>query len=153
MDKTEHEFSLTTRAKLIMLAILLIFGVPILYAAWLQFQSQKPLIGGLMIGLFILFILVLFVATGYKIKISDSTLHRESLLGSTTLRFTEIDGSHFGSSWTNFYVQSGPNKIFVTQDFEDHENIIRHILNNVRSDRGLKDIELTGKADLIEQYT
>jgi len=35
MDKTEHEFSLTTRAKLIMLAILLIFGVPILYAAWL----------------------------------------------------------------------------------------------------------------------
>lgn len=153
MGTTEHEFSLTTRAKFITLAILFIFGGPILYAAWLQFQTQEPLMGALMVGLFFLFVLVLFVATGYKIKIGDAMLKRESLLNSTSLKFNEIEAIHFGSSWTNFHVQSRSDKIFVTKDFEDHEDIIQHILNNVKSTGKLEEIDLIGKSETIERYT
>lgn len=153
MGNTEHEFSLTARAKLTTVAILLIFGVPILYASYLQFQSQQPLMGALMIGLFILFILLLLIATGYKITIAESSLYRRSLLSSDSVDFQDIDAINFGSSWSNFHVQSDGTKIFITKDFENHEQIIHHILDKVRRVQNMENVRLIGETELIEQYT
>lgn len=153
MRNTEHEFSLTNRAKLTTAGIVLLFGLPILYASFLQFQSREPLMGILMIALFILFIIVLTMATGYKIKIADTTLYRESLLGSNSVKFSDIEAINFGSSWTNFHVQSDGTKIFVTKDFENHEQIIRHILDKIESAQKMEEINLVGEAEMIEQYT
>ena len=153
MDNTEQEFSLTARAKLTTVGILLIFGVPILYASYLQFQSQQPLMGALMIGLFILFILLLVIATGHKIKIADASLYRESLLSSNSVDFHDIEAINFGSSWSNFHVQSNGTKIFITKDFENHEQIIHHILEKVRRVQNIEDVKLIGETELIEQYT
>lgn len=153
MDKKTQEFALTLRAKLVMGAVVAVFGAPMLYAAYLKYQEQDMLMATSMVVLFVLFIIVLFIATGFKIKITDSSLHREALFTPTVVDFNDIEAIHFGSTWSNFHVQSNGTKIFVTKDFEDYETIIQHVIDKVKGVKNLDDLTLSGESETIDRYT
>lgn len=142
-----QEYPLTRRAKLSLAGILLGLGLPILYAAYLQFQGREPLMGSLMIFLFVLFVLVLLVATGSKITLTDSSLERKAVLSSDQIDFKDIKAIHYGSPWSNFHVETDDTKIFVTKDFEQHEEIIQNVVTNVKNLRDTTEITFTGEAE------
>ncbi|MDZ7682837.1 MAG: hypothetical protein U5J63_14250 [Fodinibius sp.] len=152
MERRKMEFTLSLKAKLILGGIIVLFGGPILYAAVLQFQSQHLLMGALMVLLFVLFVLVLLVATGYKITITDQSLRRQSLFGATEIAFEQVNNLHLGSSWTNFYVAGNGTKIFVTSDFEQYHDIIRQVIQQLKRQQSLDTIDLTGNQQSVERY-
>lgn len=153
MDRQTEEFGLTNRAKAIMIGVLMVFGIPILYASYLQFQGHKPLMGGLMIGLFLLFVLVLLIATGYKIELTDSSLRRQGFFTLNAVDFDEIEAIHFGSSWSNFHIEADGHKIFITNDFENYEQIIHKIIARLKTMGNFDDVSLSGDASKVDQFT
>ena len=152
MEEGIKEYRLTPKAKGIMCGILVLFGGPILYAAWLQFERQSPLMGALMLLLFMLFVLVLLVATGYCIRVTDKSLQRVSPFGVTEIDFEEVDQLHFGSGWTNFYVSANGTKIFISSDFKNPEECMRNIVEQIDRQRGLDGVSMSGKQENLEQF-
>ena len=152
MEEGIKEYRLTPKAKGIMCGILVLFGGPILYAAWLQFERQSPLMGALMLLLFMLFVLVLLIATGYSIRITDKSLQRLSPFGATEIAFEDVDTLHFGSGWTNFYVAGNGTKIFVSPDFKDRKECMRNIVEQIDRQRGLDGVSMSGKQEELELF-
>jgi hypothetical protein len=152
MEDGIKEYSLTSRAKLITWGLLVLFGGPMLYAAWLQFEQQEPLMGGLMLLLLMLFAVVLLVATGYCIRITETSLQRLSPFGTTEIAFEDVDNLHFGSGWTNFHVSANGTKIFVSSDFKNREECMRNIVDQIDRQRGLDGVSMSGKQENLEQF-
>ncbi len=127
-------------------------GGPMLYAAYLNYNVGEILFSALMAILFLLWAVVIIVAVGYKIKLTDTSLHRQGLISPSIIDFTDVKAIHFGSTWSNFYVESEDKKIFFGKDFNNYEHILQGIVNEVSEVKDLEEVDLLGDPDNIEEY-
>ncbi len=105
-----------------------------------------------MITLFLLWAGVIVIAIGFKIKLTDSSLHRQGLISPNIIDFKDIKAIHFGSTWSNFYVESDNKKIFFGKDFDDHEDLLQSIVDEVRAVKSLEEVKLLGDPENIEEF-
>ncbi len=127
-------------------------GIPMLYAAYLNFQVQEVLFGSLMVGLFIAWSLVILMVLGFKIKITDATIQREGLFSTTAINFSDVDTIHFGNTWSDFHLQADDSKLFISKDFIDREAIIQSVIDRIRNTGNLEEIDFTGKSENIKKF-
>jgi len=129
-----------------------LIGIPMLYAAYLNFQVQEMLFGSLMVGLFVAWNLVILMVLGFKIKISDATIKREGIISATAINFADVDAIHFGNTWSDFHLQADDTKLFISKDFIDHEALIQSVIDRIRNAQNFDDIELMGESENIEKF-
>lgn len=123
-----------------------------LYAAYLNYQAQGPFFASLMVLLFVTWAVVILMAIGFKIKLTDSSIHREGLVSPSIIDFADVDAIHFGSTWSNFYVEADDTKIHFGKDFENYDNILRGVVNKVKSVKNIEEVRFMGDSENIEQY-
>ena len=153
MSKTTKEFSLRTRSKLTMLGLFSIVGGPMLYAAYLNYNVGELLFAGLMVILFFLWAVVIIVANGYKIKLTETGIHRQGLITPSIINFADITAINFGSTWSNFYIASDDKKIYFGKDFEHYDQILCEVVNNVRTHNDLAKVDFLGDPENIQEFT
>lgn len=153
MDQQNQEFGLRFRSKLSILFLFAFVGIPMLYTAYLGYQAQELFLALLMVVLFLTWAIVIMIAIGFKIIITDSSIQREGLFSPNTIEFSEIDAIHFGSTWSNFYIEGRDKKIYFGKDFENYEDIFRSIIERVRSNQSLEEITFRGDPENIEKHT
>lgn len=152
MVEEAEEFTIKTRSKIVIGLLFALVGFPMLYAGYLNFQLQELVFGFLMVGLFIAWGLVILLVTSFKIKLTDSAISREGIFSPSVLEFDEIEAIHFGSTWSDFHLESNGKKIFISKDFENHEDIIHRIIGKIRSVRTLEDVKFKGESEKIKKY-
>lgn len=152
VDEAE-EFTLKLRSKIVIYLLFTLVGFPMLYAAYLNFQGQELVVGSLMVALFIAWSLVILLVMGFKIKLTDSSISRVGIFSPCVLEFDEIETIHFGSTWSDFHIESNGTKIFISKDFENHEDIIHRIIDKIKNVRTLEDVEFKGEDEKIKKYT
>ena len=152
MEQEVKEFSLRAKSKLGMFFLFSLVGGPMLYAAYLNYNVGEILFSALMITLFLLWAGVIVIAVGFKIKLTDSSLHRQGLISPNIIDFKDIKAIHFGSTWSNFYVESDDKKIFFGKDFDDHEDLLQSIVDEVRAVKSLEEVKLLGDTENIEEF-
>lgn len=106
----------------------------------------------LMIVLFLLWGAVIFVATVYKIQITDSFMQRIGFLSPLILNFSEINAIHFGSTFSSFYIQAGDSKSYLAKNYENYEDLIRSVIEKVKVVGNIDEVQISGKQKLIDQY-
>ncbi len=152
MDQEVKEFSLRTKSKWGMFFLFSLVGGPMLYAAHLSYNVGELFFAILMVILFLTWAIVILIAIGFKIKLTDTSLHRQGLISPSIIDFTDIKAIHFGSKWSNFYVQSDDKKIFFGKDFDHYEDLLQEIVHEVQAVKDLEEIELLGDPENIEEY-
>lgn len=152
MEQDVKEFSLRAKSKWGMFFLFSLVGGPMLYAAYLNYNVGESLFAALMVALFLLWAVVIVIAIGFKIKLTDTSLHRQGLISPSIIDFTDIKAIHFGSTWSNFYVESDDKKIFFGKDFNDYEHILKGIVKEVREVKDLEEVDLLGDPENIEEY-
>ncbi|MDZ7659041.1 hypothetical protein [Fodinibius sp.] len=152
MEQEEKEFSLRAKSKWGMFFLFSLVGGPMLYAAYLNYNVGETLFAVLMVILFLLWAVVIVIAVGYKIKLTDTSLHRQGLISPSIIDFKDIKAINFGSTWSNFYVESDDKKIFFGKDFNNYETILQGIVDEVREVKDLEEVELLGDPENIEEY-
>jgi len=153
MKQSNQEFGIRLRSKIGILFLLLFVGIPMLYAAYKNFQVQKIVMGSLMVALFLSWAAVITVAFNFRIELSDNSIQRDGIFSPKVVDFADIEAIHFGTMWSNFYVKSGETKLYVSKDFKDYDDIIHYIVDRVQASKELNAVELTGKTEHIEEYT
>jgi len=152
MEQEVQAYSLRPKSKWGMVFLFSLVGGPMLYAAYLNYNVGEILFSVLMAILFLLWAVVIIVAVGYKIKLTDTSLHRQGLISPSIIDFTDVKAIHFGSTWSNFYVESEDKKIFFGKDFNNYEHILQGIVNEVSEVKDLEEVDLLGDPDNIEEY-
>ncbi len=152
MEQEVKEFSLRAKSKWGMVFLFSLVGGPMLYAAYLNYNVGETLFAVLMAILFLLWAVVIVIAVGYKIKLTDTSLHRQGLISPNVIDFTDVKAIHFGSTWSNFYVESDDKKIFFGKDFNNYENILQGIVDKVGAVKDLEEVKFMGDPDNIEEY-
>lgn len=153
MDQQTQEFGLRLRSKVAILFLFSFVGGPMLYAAYLNYQVDEVLFAALMVLLFLAWGVVILMAIGFKIKLTDSAIHREGLISPSIIAFGDIDAIHFGSTWSNFYVESDEEKIYFGKDFENYEDILHTLVDNVRKTKNIADVRFLGDDENIAEFT
>lgn len=154
MVRDEKEFSLNTRSKIGMVFLFLLVGGPMLYAAYLNYTVHELLYAVLMVVLFLLWAVVIIAATGYKIKLTDTSIHRQGFISPSIIDFKDITAIHFGSTWSNFYIQSEDDtKIYFGKDFKDFDEILRNVVKQVHHTKDLTSVDFLGDPENIQEYT
>lgn len=153
MGKNIKEFPLRTRSKFMMVGLFSFVGGPMLYAAYLNYNVGELLFAGLMVLLFLLWAVVIIVANGYKIKLTETAIHRQGLISPSIINFADVKAINFGSTWSNFYIASEDKKIYFGKDFKDYDHILREIVNNVRTIRDIAEVDFLGDPENIQEYT
>lgn len=153
MGQEAEEFTIKTRSKIVICLLFALVGFPMLYAGYLNFQVDDHIIGFLMVGLFIAWGLIILMIMGFKIKLTDNAISREGFFSPSVLEFDEIETIYFGSVWSDFHLEANDTKIFISKDFENHEDIIHRILDKIKSVRTLDDVEFKGESEKIKKYT
>lgn len=152
MGQEIKEFSLRTRSKFLMVFLFLFVGIPMTYAAYLNYTVGELLFSGLMVLLFLLWAVVIVIANGYKIKLTENSIHRQGLISPSIIDFKDIQAIHFGSTWSNFYVESDDKKVYFGKDFDNYEQILQGLVDEVRTVKNLEDVRLLGDAENIEPF-
>lgn len=152
MGEEVKEFSLRTRSKFAMGFLFLFVGTPMLYAAYLNFTVGELLFSGLMVFLFLTWAVVLVIAIGYKIKLTESSIHRQGLISPSIIDFKDIQAIHFGSTWSNFYVESEDKKIYFGKDFDNYEEILRNLVEEVHAIKNFEEVRLLGDQENINEF-
>ncbi|NGP88828.1 hypothetical protein [Fodinibius halophilus] len=147
------EHSLTSRSKFGLLFLFAFIGSPILYASYLNFQIDETMIGAMLIVLFVCWALVILLLTGFKIKISDTAIEREGLIEPSVIEYSDVEAIHFGSTWSDFHLEAGDTKLFISEGFENQEDIIQNVVSKIRSVKSFDSIECTGTSEEIEKFT
>lgn len=152
MGKENQEYSFKLRAKLLIYFLFAFVGIPMLYAAYLNFEIGETMTGILTLGLFLSWVMVIFAIAIYKIQITDSSIRQVKFFTSKDLSFSEIEFIHFGSTFSSFYIQTGNSKLHLSKDLKHYEDIIHQVLDRIKSVKNIKEVEFSGKQELIEQY-
>ncbi|WP_138431029.1 hypothetical protein [Fodinibius saliphilus] len=153
MENNISEHSLTFRSKLGLLFLFAFIGSPMLYASYLNFQIDEAMIGIMLIALFLCWVLVILLLTGFKIKVTDTTIEREGLIEPSTINYSDVETIHFGSTWSDFHLKAGDTKLFISDGFEDQENIIQNVIKNIHGVKEFDKIEFSGTTEEIKKYT
>lgn len=153
MDQETQEYQLRLRSKLAILFLFSFVGGPMLYAAYLNYQVEEILFASLMVLLFLAWVVVILMAVGFKIKLTDSSIHREGLISPSIIEFSDVDAIHFGSTWSNFYIESDEQKIYFGKDFENYEHILHTIVQKVRQTKSIDDVQFLGNDENIAEFT
>lgn len=153
MDKQVQEFGLRLRSKLSIVFLFTFVGGPMLYAAYLNLETQGLFFASLMVLLFLTWAVVILIAIGFKIKLTDSSIHREGLISPSIIEFSDVETIHFGSTWSNFYVETDDKKIYFGKDFEGYDNILRGIVEKVSKTKDLETVKFMGDPENIDEYT
>jgi hypothetical protein len=153
MDQQTQEFELRFRSKLAIFFLFTLVGGPMLYAAYLNYQVEEVLFAVLMVMLFLAWAVVILMAIGFKIKLTDSSIHREGLISPSIIEFSDVDAIHFGSTWSNFYIESDDQKIYFGKDFENYENILHTIVDKVSKTKDIDNVRFLGDDGNIETFT
>lgn len=152
MTQEVKEFSLRTKSKIMMGFLFLFVGLPMLYAAYLNYNVGEMLFAALMVILFLTWAIVILVAVGFKIKLTGTSLHRQGLVSPSIIDFKDIKAIHFGSTWSNFYVESDEKKIYFGKDFNNYDEILQQIVAEVQEVKDFEEVELLGDPESIEEY-
>lgn len=152
MEENTQEFRLRLRSKILIGFLFAFVGIPMLYAAVLNVQVQQVIMGTVMIMLFMIWALVILKATGYTIKLTDEEIKKEGLFAPSNLSFGEVEEINFGSTFSSFYLQSGEDKLYVSNDFSNYKELIQGIIDKVKRRKSLEEITLSGNSDDIEEY-
>lgn len=154
MSQNVKEFSLRTRSKFAMFALFMLVGGPMLYAAYLNYNVGEIFFSILMVILFLIWAIIIIIAVGFKIKLTENALHRQGLISPSIIDYSDIKAIHFGSTWSNFYVESeNEQKIFFGKDFQDYEQILREIVTNVQAHKDIAEVEFLGDPENINEFT
>lgn len=65
----------------------------------------------------------------------------------------EVDAIHFGSRWSNFYIESDDKKIYFGKDLENYKTILLTIVDNVRNAQNIEDVSFLGDSENIDAIT
>lgn len=152
MDQEVKEFSLRTKSKWGMAFLFSLVGGPMLYAAYLNYNVGETLFAVLMVILFLLWAVVIVIAIGFKIRVTNSSLHRQGLISPSIIDFADVKAIHFGSTWSNFYVESDNKKIFFGKDFNNYEDLLQCIVGEVRAAKDLEEVDLLGDPENIKEF-
>lgn len=153
MEQEVKEFSLRTKSKWGMFFLFSLVGGPMLYAAYLNYNVGETLFAVLMVILFLLWAGVIIIAVGFKIKLTDTSIHRQGLISPSIIDFADIKSIHFGSTLSNFYVESDDKKIHFGKDFGDHEKLLNNIVAHVNRVKDIDKVKFLGDAENIQKYT
>ncbi|WP_445663966.1 hypothetical protein [Fodinibius sp. AD559] len=153
MEQEVKEFSLRTKSKWGMFFLFSLVGGPMLYAAYLNYNVGETLFAVLMVILFLLWAGVIIIAVGFKIKLTDTSIHRQGLISPSIIDFADIKSIHFGSTLSNFYVESDDKKIHFGKDFDDHEKLLNNIVAHVNRVKDIDKVKFLGDAENIQKYT
>lgn len=153
MSQHDEVFELRLQSKLSILFLFAFVGGPMMYGAYLSLQVEELFYAALMVLLFLIWAVVILIAIGFKIRLTDSSLYREGLFSPSIIKFDEVDAIHFGSTWSNFYVEADEKKIYFGKDFENYEQILQRIVSKVKSAKDLDAVRFMGDAENIEAYT
>lgn len=152
MKQQTKEFTLRRQSKFGMLFLFLFVGSPMLYASYLNYNAGETLFAILMVALFVLWAVVLLIAIGFKIKLTDTSIHRQGLLSPSIIEFKDIEAIHFGSTWSNFYIESDKRKIYFGKDFENFDDILCSTVKKVRTVKNINQVKFMGDPDNIARY-
>lgn len=152
MDQQMTEFSLRMRSKLGMMFLFTLVGGPMLYAAYLNYSVGEVFFAVLMVILFLTWAIVILIAIGFKIKLTDTSLHRQGLVSPSIIDFADVKAIHFGSTWSNFYVESENKKIYFGKDFENYDQLLKKIVDKVSDEKNITEIRFLGDPEHIEQF-
>lgn len=148
------EFSLRTKSKLLMGFLFLLVGGPMMYAAYLNYSAGELFFSVLMVILFFTWAIVILIAVGFKIKLTGRSLHRQGLFSPSIIDYADVKAIHFGSTWSNFYVESEDDKkIYFGKDFENYEQILHTIVENISQNKNINSVQFLGDPENIQQYT
>lgn len=153
MDQQTADFSLKTRSKMGMGFLFTLVGGPMLYAAYLSYNAQELFFAILMVILFLTWAIVILIAVGFKIRITESSLHRQGLFSPNIMEFSDVKAIHFGSTWSNFYVESEDKKIYFGKDFENYDQLLKKIVDKVSDVKNIAEIRFLGDKENIEKFT
>lgn len=153
MNQQKQVFELRLQSKLLILFLFTLVGGPMMYGAYLSYQVDELLYAALMVLLFLTWAVVILIAIGFKITLTESSIHREGLFSPSSINFSEVDAIHFGSAWSNFYVEADDQKIYFGKDFENFEHILKGIVKNVESAKNIENVRFMGDSENIAQYT
>ncbi len=148
-----QEYTFKLFSKIMMVFLFLLVGMPMVYAAVLNFQYQEYLIGSLTAVLFIGWAFIMLRTFDFKIKISDDSVEKQGPFSSSILSFAEVDTIHFGSTWSSFHLQSDDTKLHVAKDYKDYDNLIQQIVNKVLATKESSEIEFKGDDEKIKNFT
>lgn len=152
MEENEKEFQLRLRSKILIGFLFAFVGIPMLYAAVLNVQVQQVIMGTVMIMLFMVWAMVILKATGYTIKLTDEEIKKEGVFTPSNLSYGEVEEINFGSTFSSFYLQSADDKLYISNDFNNYQNLIQGIIDKVKRTKSLEEVTFSGNSDDIEEY-
>ncbi|PAU94752.1 hypothetical protein CK503_04565 [Aliifodinibius salipaludis] len=153
MEQEVKEFSLRTKSKWGMFFLFSLVGGPMLYAAYLNYSVGELFFAILMVILFLTWAIVILIAVGFKIKLTGTSLYRQGLISPSIIDFEDITTIHFGSTLSNFYVESEDKKIHFGKDFHNHEKLLNNIVAYVRRAKDIDEVKFLGDTKNIQKYT
>ncbi|MGM0547344.1 MAG: hypothetical protein ACQEST_11565 [Bacteroidota bacterium] len=148
------EFSLRTKSKWAMVFLFLMVGGPMMYAAYLNYSGGELFFSVLMVILFFVWAIVILIAIGFKISLTKHAIHRQGLFSPSIIDYADVKAIHFGSAWSNFYVESkGGKKIFFGKDFERYQEILHGIVQGIDDRYDIREVQFMGDPENIQRYT
>lgn len=148
-----QEYTFKLFSKITIIFLFLLVGIPMIYAAVLNFQYQEFLIGSLTAVLFLGWAFIILKTFDFKIKIGDDSVEKQGPFSSSSLLFAEVDTINFGSTWNSFHLQSGDTKLHIAKDYKDYDDLIQQIVNKVLATKESSEIEFKGDDDKIKNFT
>ena len=153
MEDGNQEVTLKLLSKIAIIFLFLLVGVPMVYAAVLNFQYQEFLMGLLTVVLFISWAFIILKALDFKLIIGEESLKKKGLFSTDNLAFSEVDTIHFGSTWNSFHLQSGDTKLHIAKDYRNYDDLIQQIVNKVLATKESSEIEFKGDDEKIKNFT
>jgi hypothetical protein len=148
-----QEFTFKLFSRILIIFLFLLVGIPMIYAAVLNFQYQEFLIGSLTAVLFIAWTMIILKTFDFKLIIRENSLEKQGFFSTKSMEFADVDTIHFGSTWNSFHLQSNDRKIYVAKDYRNYDDLIQQVVNKVLEFNEPNQIEYKGYSEKIKYLT